>query len=264
MKLEVLISCMGNHKEVIAETGLRSDALVIDQCDSEREEEFFSGENRIRILETKERGLSNSRNMAIRNATGDVVLLCDDDESLEEDYPQTILRAYENLPDADIIAFRIKNQPSRLKQNVQRLNKWTALRISSWQITFKPKVILEKGLSFDPLLGAGSGNGASEEVHFLRQCIKAGCKAYYVPEDVASVAQESSTWFTGFDQKFFYQRGTVNRYMLGLPVSLFYALYYTAAKRNLYRNDISSFDALKYTLKGIISNDIEKEKKKRK
>ena len=72
-----------------------------------------------------------------------------------------------------------------------------------------------------------------------------------------------SGWFRGFDEKFFYQRGTTNRYMLGLPVSLVYAVYYTIVKYPEYRGETSAKDALWYTLKGIFANDIAKQRRKR-
>ena len=261
MKLEVLISCMSNHDEVIEKTHLKSDVVVIDQCDRDDLIEREENGNSIRIFETTQRGLSNSRNMALEHAKGDICLIADDDENLDDHYAETILQAYDELKDADIIAFRITNQPNYLKQELQQLNQWTAMRISSWQITFRRKSVLDSGVRFDPLLGAGSGNGAGEEVKFLRDCIKAGLKAYYVPKGIGEVAQTDSTWFAGFDEKFFYQRGTTTRYMLGLPVSLLYAFYYAIRKKEMYKDTISMFDAIKYTLKVIFANDITKQKK---
>lgn len=275
MNLEVLISCMNQQDMIIAEqTGIQTDALIINQCSqSEILNEIKSAQKtsgvqnqahvNIRMLDTSTRGLSKSRNLAIRHAVGDVCLLCDDDEQLDSSYEDTILKAYEELSDADIICFRISNQPSRLKQKTQRLTKWTAMRIASWQITFRRESILKRGIQFDENMGAGTGNGGGEEVKFLRDCIKAGLKAYYVPKSIGTVAQTESTWFKGFDRDFFYKRGITNRYMLGLPVSILYAAYYTTVKRDLYKEYVTPWQSFKYTLDGIISNDIAKQKKRR-
>lgn len=275
MNLEVLISCMNQQDEKIAEqTGIQTDTLIINQCpqpeilnEMKSDQKMTGVRNQthvnIRMLDTNTRGLSKSRNLAIRHAVGDVCLLCDDDEQLDSSYEDTILKAYEALPDADIICFRISNQPSRLKQETQRLTKWTAMRIASWQITFRRESILKSGIRFDEDMGAGTGNGGGEEVKFLRDCIKAGLKAYYVPKSIGTVAQTDSTWFRGFDRDFFYKRGITNRYMLGLPVSILYAAYYTLVKRDLYKEYVTTWQSFKYTLDGIISNDIAKQKKRR-
>lgn len=275
MNLEVLISCMNQQDMKIAgRTGIRTCALIINQCpqleysdDASSDRNTFAVQNssrgNIRMLSTNTRGLSKSRNLAIQHAAGDVCLLCDDDEQLDAYYEETILNAYELLPEADMICFRIENQPSRLKQERQRLTKWTAMRIASWQITFRRESILKSGIRFDEDMGAGTGNGGGEEVKFLRDCIKAGLKAYYVPKSIGTVAQTDSTWFRGFDRDFFYKRGITNRYMLGLPVSILYAAYYTMVKRDLYKEYVTPWQSFKYTLDGIISNDIAKQKKRR-
>lgn len=276
MNLEVLISCLNQETmQMFDVTGIYTDAIMINQCpgshsrvaDTHRRIEQMSlevndGHSR-RMLTTDSKGLSVSRNLAIRHAEGEVCLLCDDDEKLDSDYRDTILDAYRKLPDADIICFRIANQPSRLKQKTQRLTKWTAMRIASWQITFRRESILKSGIRFDEDMGAGTGNGGGEEVKFLRDCIKAGLKAYYVPKSIGTVAQTDSTWFRGFNRDFFYKRGITDRYMLGLPVSILYAAYYTMVKRDLYKEYVTPWQSFKYTLDGIISNDIAKQKKRR-
>ena len=275
MNLEVLISCMNQQDMIIAEqTGIQTDALIINQCTQSEilneikfDQKTSGVQNQthmnIRMQNTNTRGLSKSRNLAIQHAVGDVCLLCDDDEQLDSSYEDTILKAYEALPNADIICFRISNQPSRLKQETQRLTKWTAMRIASWQITFRRESIIESRIRFDEDMGAGTGNGGGEEVKFLRDCIKAGLKAYYVPKSIGTVAQTESTWFKGFDRDFFYKRGITNRYMLGLPVSVLYAVYYTLVKRDLYKEYVTPWQSFKYTVDGIIANDIGRKKKRR-
>ncbi|HCS67738.1 MAG TPA: glycosyl transferase family 2 [Oribacterium sp.] len=291
MNLEVLISCMHQKNLKLAErTGIHSYALLINQCPDENAlaarkgsqesarhqtskaplsnqdelEMTGSADGRIRMLRTSTRGLSRSRNLAIQHAIGEICLLCDDDEELDPSYEETILQAYERMPEADVICFRIKNQPSRLKQETQRLTKWTALRIASWQITFRRASIINRGILFDEDMGAGTGNGGGEEVKFLRDCIQAGLKAYYVPDSIGTVAQTESTWFQGFNRDFFYKRGVTNRYMLGLPISLAYALYYTIVKQKLYKSAVTPWQSFYYTVEGIMANDIEKQKKRRK
>lgn len=274
MNLEVLISCMNQmNMQIIKDTRIYTDAIIINQCseacfkgiddrhDLQEVPSGNNGEHRFRMLTTDTKGLSVSRNLAIQHAEGDVCLLCDDDEKLDSDYRDTILDAYRKLPDADIICFSISNQPSRLKQETQRLTKWTAMRIASWQITFRRESIVKSVIRFDEDMGAGTGNGGGEEVKFLRDCIKAGLKAYYVPKSIGIVAQTDSTWFKGFDRDFFYKRGITNRYMLGLPVSILYAAYYTMVKRNLYKEYVTPWQSFKYTLDGIIANDISRKKK---
>ena len=92
----------------------------------------------------------------------------------------------------------------------------------------------------------------------MRDCEKAGLKIYYVPEAIASVGQVESTWFEGFTEKFFVDRGATTRYILGLPMASLYALYYIITKRNMYQKDISPKKALWAIFRGIKENKITK------
>ena len=120
---------------------------------------------------------------------------------------------------------------------------------------------MASGVWLDELLGAGTGNGAEEELKFLLDCQKAGLAIYYVPVEIASVAQEQSTWFGGFDETFFENRGATTRYILGPALAGAYALYYVARKKPLYQNTISPATALRATFRGIRENKIGKQAK---
>lgn len=85
MQLEVLISCM-NQKDtsIVQRSKLSGDVLIINQCEKEVQEQIYIGNQRIRMVSTKQRGLSNSRNLAIHLSDRDICLLCDDDEVLKK------------------------------------------------------------------------------------------------------------------------------------------------------------------------------------
>ena len=109
-------------------------------------------------------------------------------------------------------------------------------------------------------MGAGSGNGAEEELKFLLDSEKAGLKIYYVPYEIATVAQNESTWFKGFTEEFFENRGATTRYVLGTPLALLYAVSYVVRKKDIYKDDTTPVRALMATLKGIAKNKIGKQK----
>lgn len=260
--LEVLLSCMDQpDASIVQRSGITTDVLVINQSDTDGYEKEDKNGMRIRMISTKERGLSRSRNMAMENAEGDICLFCDDDERFVPGYREKILRSFRKIPDADVIAFAISNQPCRLRQKPQQLHSLQLLKIKSWQIAFRREAVSASKVRFDEFMGAGSGNGAQEENKFLFDCRKAGLRIYYVPLEIAAVAQERSTWFSGYTEDFFYKRGVATRYMMGLPLSLLYAVYYVTVKYPIYRSDITMTKAAASTLKGIVKDDIWKQKK---
>lgn len=261
MKLEILLSCM--HRTdglIVEESGILGDVLVINQCDREEIQEFPTKKGRAIIYSTTDRGLTKSRNAAIEKSRSDICMLCDDDEVFAPDYEEKILSSYNELPDADIIIFKMLDRPTALGDKTVRIKFPKTMKVSSWQISFRRESLIKAGVRFDPLLGAGTENGAEEELKFLLDCQKAGLKIYYVPKEIAQVGQTESTWFSGFNEQFFVNRGATTRYILGFFPACLYALYYIIKKRGEYGGQISSRRAFAAIFRGIFENKITKQK----
>lgn len=260
MRLEVLVSCM-NQKDcsLVEDSAITTDVLLINQCNRDDMQMQLKGNQTIRMISTTQRGLSKSRNMAIENATGDICLLCDDDERFIEGYSDKIMEAFEKYSEADVIAFQVINHKCSLKNKEQKLGYFKCLKISSCQIAFRVESIREKNILFNVFMGAGTGNGAGEENKFLIDCYKSGLRLYYIPIEIVELKQETSTWFHGYDENFFYLRGVATRYMLGLFYSVIYAFYYSVRKRKLFAKNCSIKKALFWMLIGIKNNDIKKQ-----
>jgi len=260
MTLEVLMSCMHQSDDTLVHNSqLTGNVLMINQCDHEDYVEYKTVSGIVRMFSTKDRGLTRSRNMAIAHARGDICLICDDDEVFVPGYEDAILTAYRDYPQADIIIFKMANRDPSFPDQSMRLRFPQTMKVSSWQISFRRKRLLESGVRFDELLGAGTGNGAEEELKFLLDCERAGLVIYYVPVVIASVAQEASTWFAGFNEAFFENRGATTRYILGTGLATLYAVYYVLRKKSLYQQNLSSGAALRATLRGIRNNKIGKQ-----
>jgi len=258
-KLEVLISCMHqSDMSIVHKTNILSDAVIINQCDRNSYDEDVIREYRVRMYSCTERGLSRSRNMAIRASTEDICLLCDDDEHLEDDYVAKILKAYEVYPDADVIAFRVQYPLKKCWRSAKRIRYLDTLKIYSWQITFKRESIVRSAILFNELFGAGTKYSHGEENVFLYNCLNNGLKIYYVPALIAVVKQDKSTWFHGFTENYFINRGILTRYYMGIIPATMYAFYFVVSKYARYRKDISFLKAVKNTLKGIYSKKIER------
>ena len=265
MQLEVLLSCM-NQKDwqISEESKITGNVLIVNQFTDFHDADHQTNSiqtletmpKRIRMIFACEHGLSRSRNMAIQHAEADICLFCDDDEEFRENYEDTIPNAFRNLPEADLIAFQVEGKETRLPNRIQKLGFTSCLKIASYQIAFRRKAILEKQILFDVHMGAGSGNGCGEENKFLLDCRKAGLNIYYVPKTIAALYPKGSTWFFGYDQKFFYQRGAATRHMMGLWLSVFYGIYYLTVKYKEYGSNISPLKAAKELFRGILENPI--------
>ena len=264
-KTEILLSCMflSDSKEMIKRSHITSDTVIINQCDEENYKEENICNALLRTFSVTDRGLTKSRNLAISKSQADICIICDDDEIFNDGYEKAVSSAYDALPDADIIIFDMVDRPLKWGNSIKRLGYIDLMSVSSWQITFRREKLLASGVLFDENMGAGSGNGAEEEFRFLTQWRKAKLRIYHYPFRLASVAQTQSTWFKGFDEEFFVNRGNTTRYIMGLPLSVLYAAYYAFAKRKQL-SGMSMLRAFSYTVKGIKENRLTKLKKGKK
>ena len=263
-QLDILLSCMFAEPEKLVENSkITGNCVIINQCDEKSTFDFDTKNGKAKVYSVTDRGLTKSRNLAIRKSDADICMLCDDDEVFADDYEEKILKAYEENPQADVIIFKMINREPSFEDKVMQLKFPNTLKVASWQISFRRDSLIKTGVRFDELLGSGTGNGAEEELKFLSDCISNGLSVWYVPYEIAEVGNgEDSKWFSGFDKKFFENRGSTTRYILGFPISVFYAFYYCIKKRPMYTENISFGSALGATLKGIMKNRIGHERTK--
>lgn len=259
MKLEVLISCMHQTDlSIIERSNIQTDVLVVNQCDEDKYEEFFfknkhGKECFARIINTTERGLSRSRNMAIKNAIGDICLICDDDEVLENNYEQVILNAFASSKNTDIIAFKLNYFKKKFGDTPCRIGRFLSGRISSVQIAFWRTRILSTGILFDEKMGSGSGNGAGEENKFLFQLISHGMNMMYQPLLIATIKDNESLWFDGYTNKYFIDKGWAIHRIYGSFWGYIYIWYHLIKHYNLYKNSLSLNSMLVYLHKGFFT-----------
>ena len=231
MKIELLVSAM--HQEdmsLAAKMNCKSDALIINQCDHEGYQEGLINGYKVRMISTIQRGLSKSRNMALIHAKGDICVLCDDDERMEDNYVDIISAAFQRRPEADIIAFNYRDENPRAKRKLieseKRSSNWRMF--SSVSLAFKRERVLTQGLWFDHRLGAGSGIiKAGEESLWQKNAIRRSLLRWECPDYITTVTQDSSTWFKGYNESYYYDIGanlSLNHPYLCWFMQLYYIL----------------------------------------
>lgn len=254
MNLEVLLSCMHQEDMSIADrTHVQSDLLIINQCNKDTSAEVFHGKHRIRMISTTERGLSRSRNMALENACGDICLICDDDECLVNNYKTIISDAFDAHPDVDIIAFNFKNPYRMFPSKQKKIGYIGALRLASWQITFRRKSIMDNRIRFDETMGAGVTMGGGEENKFLMDCLRKGLSIIYLPTYIGSVSQEASTWDLTEENaaSYFRDRGEAYGKIMGIGFAFLYIIYSSMRKFRYYTQYTNWLNAIKQQLIGL-------------
>lgn len=133
------------------------------------------------------RGLAANRNNALRHATGDILLLADDDSTYKPEYFDLVLKTFRRYIHADIICFRaIDREGNFLKRYSSE--PWTYAKrprgthVSSVEIAFRRSTSLP---FFDERFGLGSKYLAcGEEEIFLHDAFNGGKKIIFIPETI--------------------------------------------------------------------------------
>ena len=74
------------------------------------------------VINSDEIGLSRSRNLAIKTATSDLCLFSDDDIIYEPNFDSIVIKAFDLLPDADIITFQMNDFEGNLFRKYPKIS----------------------------------------------------------------------------------------------------------------------------------------------
>lgn len=202
MNFEILLSTMNRTEldiDFYQKRNIKDKTLIVNQ---NKDIECIVSHNDNRIIFSKTKGLSKSRNIAIENSNADICLISDDDIIFGDDLEEKILYYYDKFPEADIITFLITmgDEDTNLKQfkKVFRHNKRSILSVGSNQITFRLNSIRKNKILFDESFGLGSKMfNSGEETMFLLKCLRSGLKIYNIPVIISNhstLESSNSIW----------------------------------------------------------------------
>ena len=200
--IEVLIATMNRTSISFIEKmfpydkleGLR--LLIINQTNPGLE--CVSNFENIRVINSYETGLSKSRNLALKNAIGDICLIADDDVEYVKDFEEIVKHTYNRIVNPSIVLFKIDTftgagfrvYPKRSKRLTNRKE---IKPIASIEITFKREHIVTKNIEFNTLFGLGSYFTAGEEYLFLKDTLKKDLIVYFENQTIVKHSLEKST-----------------------------------------------------------------------
>lgn len=219
MKVEVLASVMNQSLEKIAEKmQLDSDAVFINQCDRlDYEKKTYRG-HKLRFFSFPDRGVGKSRNEAILRAEGTICLFSDQDIVYEPGYAEAISEEFQKNPDADMILFNIAIEENRRTYFItrhKRVHWYNCGRYGAVSFAVRRESLLSSGVTFSLLFGGGAKYSNGEDSLFLKDFMDKGFKVYTAPVTIGRETAGDSTWFEGYNQKFFHDRGVLYRYLYG-------------------------------------------------
>ena len=254
MKLQVLMSVMNaTDHNIVKNANIRTDAIIINQCDEFKYEEFKYESNEIKFISMAEKGVGLSRNNALMRSSGCILLFVDEDETLVDDYERLILSEFINNPKADMIMFNVpssnKYNPTYEIKKSHRIHRYNSLRYGATKIAVKSNSIKQANVYFSLLFGGGAKYSSGEDSIFVYDCLRKGLRLHTSTKIIGKVSQKKSTWFNGYDDKYFQDKG-IFFWCLSPKFAYVYILQFALMGRG-YRSSRSTMKALRMMLRGV-------------
>lgn len=239
MKLQVLVSAVNQEVTTLAERmNLQTDALIVNQCGEFGYTEYEHHGCRISCYSLSERGVGLSRNTALMRADADILLFSDEDIIFEDGYEEKVLYAFEQNDKAQVIAFNFKvDERRRTYYNEQkhRIRWYNYGRYPAYAIAVRREALLKANVTYSLLYGGGAKYSNGEDSLFLHDCLKKGLRLY---ADTALLGREEyreSTWFSGYHDKFFVDRGVLYHDLYGCMAGLFAVRFLYANRKEMLK-----------------------------
>ncbi len=263
MSVQLLISCVNeNIQELIQKMKLDGPAVIVNQCSEDKDESVVVGGHLVKVCHRNERGVGRSRNLALSKADTDICIFGDEDIVYEKGYQTLIEKEFERHPEADGIMFQVEVDPSRKTYQNDEYGKVTLLncgRYPAYSMAFRRQKLHDTGVKFSLLFGGGAPYSNGEDSLFIRQLIKAGMKIYKSPVRIGEEIPRPSTWFTGYHEKFFFDRGVLYHFLYGAAAPI-WGFRFVFTKKSEMCRQIPWTKAYKLLLDGIKQGKVEAKK----
>lgn len=214
-RLQLLVATM-NLTDIIGlcdKMHIASDVLIINQSDSVKYECVFYHGYKIECYTFAERGLSRSRNNALLRCTGEILCIADDDMVYTDTYREDIINEFQKHPEADALVFNVTalndERSGKTIEKYARVGKRESREYGSVHIAIRKSALIGKNVYFNTLFGSGATYSCGEDTLFLKELIEKGLKLYKTPMRIASVDMSDSTWFKGYNEKYFRDKGAL-------------------------------------------------------
>ncbi len=253
-KLQILVATMHqNDLSLAKKMNIRCPAVIANQADREEIVDCETEFGNIKMITTATRGVGLNRNIALMAADAEVLMFADDDVVYNDDMPKNVISAFGALPEADVIVFGmdiVKNGKVAEKRHLsrRRLRIWNAMRFGTYTIAVRRSAIINKNITFNQCFGGGCPFSTGEDSLFLKTCFDSGLKVYSYDYVLGTCCKDESSWFVGYNEKYFYDKGVLVRNLFPRSAYLM-ALYFGVRFKR--KTDLGVLKRLKYIYFGV-------------
>ena len=215
-KIEVLVTTMFEKDTSKYESmNLQTDAIIANQSDDCFYIEKRKGDSTVKMITTNTRGVSRNRNIAITYCSGDIIIFADDDQVFVDGYAQTVENEFEKCPNADAIKFYCestnKDRPMSFKRpaKLHKSNKRELMSAGVHCLAVRREYLLSKNIAFQANIGPGEKIICGEDTAFYFDLLTKGARIYATPTFLSYIDQGESSWFKGYNEKYFKSVGYI-------------------------------------------------------
>ena len=244
MTIETLVSAVSENVTVLAEKmNLETDSIIVNQCNRNEYDEYEIYCHKIKCYSFSERGVGLSRNNALLRASADIILFSDEDIVYNKGYAKEVVKAFEERPYADMLLFNMEVSKERATyhtENEFRVHRYNCGRYPTYSFAIRREKIRKANITFSLLFGGGAKYSNGEDSIFIRDCLKNRFKVYAVPVCLGKEIERPSTWFHGYTEKFFFDRGVLYRCLYGFLAKPLALRYLIRHKSLLFYNNMQT------------------------
>lgn len=219
-KLQVLLATMHQQDFSIAsKMNICCDAVIANQADRDRIAVEQTQYGTLKMITTATRGVGLNRNIALLFSDSEFILFSDDDVRYNDGMPKSVLAAFRENPKADVLIFGIdiirdgEITEKRHFSKIKRLHVWNAMRYGAVRIAARRDAVMRVGITFNQYFGGGCIYSAGEDSLFLKACFDRGLRVYAHNYVLGTCCKDTSSWFVGYDEKYFYDKGVLVRHL---------------------------------------------------
>lgn len=167
--------------------------LITDKCYNGLFD-ILNKRNDIQYIKSFTKGVTKSRNIAIRRASNDIILFCDDDTRFDENLYTIINNAYNSEENCEFITFAYWRGKlgHKFKTRSYKHNIKTILNVGTIEVSCKREFILSNNIFFPEDMGAGEKYFLCDEPVFLSRILKKKGRGVYIPKFICTHDEESS------------------------------------------------------------------------
>lgn len=157
----------------------------------------------VRVIRLDSTGVTASRNAAIREAIGEVLVFGEEDVTWLIDGLAAVLATFKDNPRLAVLLGRANDETGALRKRYPAIREsatiWNSARVGTIELAVRPELIRQAKVTFDEDFGAGTPNFLGDEYIFVADANRAKLKCDYFPITFSQHPKDSSGTRFGTD-----------------------------------------------------------------